>query len=138
VIANVNQGRHSFQLGPQSPRKEDELIDVSQPFRDEAARISKASQERLRLDQFCRDARRDQAIQHHLGKALHALLAIGRVVTDQQNHCFDGVVQQDRAYDRHRPSGAPRFARSLARRSRGRPLKSRFRRPRFAPLRRDR
>ena len=41
---------------------------------------------------------------------MHALLAIGRVVTDQQNHCFDCGEPRDHADDRRKRSGAPRFA----------------------------
>jgi len=52
--------RRSFNL-LRSRAKKNELIDVSEPFRDEIARISKAPEERLRLDQFCRDGRGDQA-----------------------------------------------------------------------------
>ena len=54
--------RGSLSALPEPPRKENELIDVSQPLRDEAARISKAPEERLRLDQFCRDARGGEAL----------------------------------------------------------------------------
>jgi hypothetical protein len=87
----MDHRRRSFQFAPQPPGKENVLIDVSQPLRDKAARISKAPEERPRLDQFRRDTRGGQAIEHHHGEAMHALLAIERVVTDQQNHCFDRV-----------------------------------------------
>ena len=138
VIADMDQGRRGFQSAPQSPRKEDEFVDVGQPFRHEAASRLKTPEERLRLDQFRGNARSGQAIQHHQGEALHALLAIGGVVTDQQNHCFDDVESRDHACDRHKANGAPRFARSRLCSLQGQQSRSHFRYQYFAPLERDR
>ena len=131
----MDQRWRGFQFSPQLPPKEDELINVSEPLCDKAARISKASEKRLRPDQFCRDARGDQTIQHHHGEAMHAVLVIWRVVTDQQNHCFDRLEQRNDEDDRRKPNGVLRFAAWLARFLEGRQVEARFRRLHFAPPR---
>ena len=137
MIANMDQGRRGLQPAPQLYRKQDEFVDVRQPLRDVSACKSKAPQKGLRLNQLRRNACGGQAIQHHRGKALHALQAIGRVVTDQQNHCFDHVEHQDHACDRHRRSGARRPVRSRLCPLRAEQPRSRFLRHHFAPPKRD-
>ena len=88
VIANVNDGRPlPSEAAAQLARKQNELVDVTQPFGDETPGGAKFPEERLRRDQFRRDSRIGKAVQHHRSETLHALLPIERIVTDQQNHC---------------------------------------------------
>ncbi len=88
VIANVHDGRPLGESHPQPAREQNELVDVTKPFRDEAAGAGKLSEERPRRDEFGGDTGSCQTLQHHRSESLHTLLPIERVVTDQQNHWF--------------------------------------------------
>src|SRR3984893_14276759 len=96
MIANVHDGWSLGELAPQPARKQNELVDVTKPFRDEAAGAGKISEERPRRDEFGGDAPSCEALQNHRSESLHALLPIERVITDQQNHWFGRCRQPDR------------------------------------------
>src|SRR6266403_1406728 len=87
MIVNVNDGRPQRRDFFSEPwPKENELVDIRQPLRHEAAGPANLSQERLRLDHLRGNARRSEALEHHRGEPLHALLPIERIVTNQENH----------------------------------------------------
>src|SRR5438874_10503332 len=102
MVANMNE----FDAAEfsQSPRKDNELVDVARPFPEEAELCrDSANKMCLGTDQFCRNSERAQFAQHHLAEALHALLLIWRKITDQQNHC--GKRHERREDGQRKPIG---------------------------------
>src|ERR1700704_1013382 len=87
----------------QLKRKEKLFINIAQPFSNEATQKSKITQTRLRADDLSFDPARGQALQHHGAEPLHALLLIGRIITEQQNHWVVPVLEQGRVIVRHKP-----------------------------------
>src|SRR5438067_9621258 len=72
VIANMDNSRPLSEPGPQFSRKQDELVDVSEPLADEIFRPEKFSQNRSRRRYFSRNSGSSQPLQHHNSEALHA------------------------------------------------------------------
>jgi hypothetical protein len=68
----------------QPAREEDELVEIGEPLRDKAPRELDFAETWLRMDQLGVHASGGEMAQHHGRKTLHALLLIGRVVTDQE------------------------------------------------------
>jgi len=102
MVANVNEvDAAEFS---QSPRKNNEFIDVACPFPEEdELRRDKACEMGFGTGQFCRNSKRAQFAQHHFAEALHTLLLVGRKITDQQNHC--GERRRRYGDGQHRPIG---------------------------------
>jgi len=86
VIADVNEIEAGGQLSLQRAREKKKFVDVAEPLRDEGTSEPDATEEGLRMDQLGRHARGGKAPKHHHRETLHALLLIGRVVTDQKDH----------------------------------------------------
>src|SRR6516162_570245 len=87
MVTDVDNYLRSFgDSPPQLKWKEDVFVDVTQPFSDESANKTNATKNRLRPDDLRFDSVRAQALQHHGAEPLHALLLIGRIITEQQNH----------------------------------------------------
>ena len=126
VIANVDEGRRGAEFRPQAPGEEDELVEIAEPFPDERAREAEPSEERLGADQLRGHAGGGESFQHHGAKTLHALLSIGRVVTDQQNHWGGWVRRSHRGDGGRRANNAPRLGARAGPRS-ARPRPGRFR-----------
>src|SRR4029077_6780156 len=89
VIANMDNFRSRGESSAQLPRKQNELVDVSEPFAEKILRAKKFSKNWRRRSDFWGNSGGRQSLQHHGGESLHALLAIKRVITDQQNHWYD-------------------------------------------------
>ena len=87
MITDVNQ-RGFPRFAPQSPWKQNELVDVAEPLSEKGAAEVHPAKLRLRLYELSPHARGCKPKQHHHRESLHALLPISRVVTDQQNHSF--------------------------------------------------
>ena len=109
--------RSASESFPQLPREQNEFVDVCEPFADETMRAKKFSEDRRWRSYFCGNARGSESLQHHGRESLHALLAIERVITDQQNHWYDRYRQPGGEYDRQKqnagamvlPQGVPQF-----------------------------
>src|SRR5580704_328557 len=86
MIANVNNGSALTESRPQLTREQNEFVDVSEPFAEKISNSEKFSKNWSRRCDFDGNPGRDQSLQHHRGETLHALLAIKRIITDQQNH----------------------------------------------------
>ena len=107
VIANVNDGWFFFvERGLDLSCKYNELVVVTEPFGDETSRAAKFSEPRLRRDQFGRNSGIVETLQHHRPETPHALLPIGRIITDQQNHCCVQRLSRARECDLRKPIGA--------------------------------
>ena len=71
-------------------------------------RRGNADEMRFGTGQFCRNSKRAQFSQHHFAEAVHALLLIRRIITDQQNHC--GERRQRGGDGRRKPIGLESIA----------------------------
>src|SRR4051812_714857 len=89
MIANVDQTWSLRQSAAKLPAKENEFVEVSHPFGNEATGELQPAEQRWRLDDFSLNTGGGQTIQHHGREPLHTLLAIQGVVTYQQNHQDD-------------------------------------------------
>src|SRR5205814_7261315 len=67
------------------------LVEIGQPLGDEPTRETESTKKRFRTEDLGRNSRGGQSLEHHDRESLHALLAIKRVITDQQNHQDDVV-----------------------------------------------
>ena len=102
MVADVNEFESA--KFSQSPRKNNEFVDVARPLPEEAElRRGNADEMRFGTGQFCRNSKRAQFSQHHFAEAVHALLLIRRIITDQQNHC--GERHQRREDGLRKPIG---------------------------------
>lgn len=89
MIADVNEvdcrRKFSFQLAGEKEK----FVEITEPLCDQRTGESKPTEKWSRLDQLGRHARRGQPAEHHHREPLHALLLIGRVITDQKDHGRD-------------------------------------------------
>src|SRR5207237_6178189 len=84
MVANVNEvDAAEFS---QSPRKNNEFIDVACPFPEEdELRRDKACEMGFGTGQFCRNSKFGQFAQDRFAEALHALLLLRRNITDTRS-----------------------------------------------------
>ena len=113
MIANVDERGSRRQFAPESPAKQNKLIDVSEPLCRRRAKRADFSEHGGRSNEFGLNAALTQALQHHGIESLHALLLIKRIVTDQQNHYFDHAQRLARATVRHRQNVGEQFFRQI-------------------------
>src|SRR5215472_17167835 len=106
MITDVDDRRPLSESLPQLSWKQDELVDISEPFADEIVRAEKFSKDWIRGSDFCRNSCRHQSLQHHESESLHASLTIERVITDQQNHWCDRCQPRAHECDRRKRNGA--------------------------------
>ena len=111
MVANVNElDAAKFS---QSPRKNNEFVNVACPFPEEdELRRDKACEMCFGTRQFCRNSKFGQFALDHFAEALHALLLIRRKITDQQNHCDER--RQCRGDGQRRPIGREPIAAGAA------------------------
>ena len=86
VIADVDEANPGRKLLFQPAGEEDELVEIGEPLRDKAPRELDFAETGLRMEQLGVHPSGGEMAQHHGRKTLHALLLIGRVVTDQEDH----------------------------------------------------
>src|SRR2546423_5726594 len=108
MIADVNERRPFSKFARERAPEKNELVQVREPFRDEAAGVNESPEERLRTNDFAVDSRGGQSIKHHHRESLHALLAFERVITDQQNH-QDELARPRRCATARRSASAALF-----------------------------
>ena len=109
MIADVDERRSRRQFAPESPAKQNEFVDVAEPLCRRRTKGADSSEHGRWSNELGLNATLAQAVQHHRIESLHALLLIERVVTDQQNHCFDRVGRLARAVGRHKRSAREQF-----------------------------
>ena len=105
VIANVDNGRPRPKFFRERRTEQDKLIEIGEPFRDETAGGTEAPEERSGMDQLGCNSGGGQSFEHHGREPLHTLLAIERVITDQQNHCSVRRRSPAGVNDPQKPSG---------------------------------
>src|SRR5256885_6495080 len=108
MIADVNERWSLAKFAGECAPEQNELVEVSEPFPDEAAGKTKTPEERLRSNYLRLDSRGGQSIKHHHRESLHALLAFERVITDQQNH-QDELARPRRCATARRSASAALF-----------------------------
>ena len=113
MVADVNERGTLRDFFAKLSRKKNELVDVTEPFRDEATGQPKVAEKRRGTNQLNGDTGSGETLQKHRSKSVHALLLVRRVVTDQENHCFDPGGPRDGGDDRRKVSAVPRRVWSL-------------------------
>ena len=114
MIADMDNRRPVAQLFREGWPEQNELVQIGQPLCDEPSCVTKAAEKGPGLNQLRGNTGSGQSIQHHDRKALHALLAIERVITDQQNHRDDGARPSGHAAAQRNANAAAQVARDLA------------------------
>src|SRR6266513_3102813 len=80
MIADMHDPGVRCQFSAEVKRKNNVLVDVTEPFGDESAAGANFSEKWSRPNEFGFDAGGAQALKHHRIETLHALLLIGRII----------------------------------------------------------
>ena len=107
MIANVDHGWTLPEFSRERGTEENKLVEISEPLGDERARETESTKKRFRTDDLGGNPGGGQSREHHDRESLHALLAIKRVIIDQQNH-QDDVVPWPRHASARRNANAVR------------------------------